>query len=149
VTLTKSLSKRAFWYVQDDHRRAIKTGEYVVFNHFVPRPAHSKDTFIERSVFSMFTSKDPMMKLTFIKRVGCSAGETLTVDGDYYYCNGTYLGRAKHRSRAGEKVEPFHFSGAVPAGMIFAIGDHPDSFDSRYYGFIPRDQILEVAWPLY
>ena len=130
VTLTNSLSKRIFWAVNDDHQaRSIKTGMYITFDQHVPRP-------VSRVV-------------TFIKKAGCSSGEHLKVEAGSYYCNGKYLGHAKTKSLRGDPLTPFIYNGEIPAGMFFALGDHPDSYDSRYVGFISRDRIKEVAWALF
>lgn len=130
VSLTNSLTKRVFWSVLDTNKeKAIKSGRYVIFDQFVPKPT--------AKVF------------TFVKRVGCSAGETLKVENDYYYCDGGYLGMAKRKFLSNMPLTPFVFNGRVPKGMFFVIGDHPDSFDSRYIGFISRDRIKEAAWALY
>lgn len=130
VTLTNSLTKRVFWSRLDIHKeKPIRSGQYVIFDQFVPKPT--------AKVF------------TFIKRVGCSAGETLKVENDYYYCGGNYLGMAKRKTLSNAALTPFVFNGKVPEGMLFAVGDHPDSYDSRYIGLISRDRIKEVAWALY
>ncbi len=126
---THSLSKRVFWSVAADAQSRIKTGQYVIFDQFVPKPI----------------SRD----ITFIKRAGCTAGEVLKVENDYYYCNGEYLGRGRHKTRGGVEMTPFIYNGAVPANMVFAVGDHPDSYDSRYIGFISRDRITRVAWAIF
>lgn len=129
ITPTNSLSKRVFWSNPVDGARAVKTGEYVIFDQYVPKP-----------YFRM---------VSFIKRAGCAAGDVLKVDQDDYYCNGQYLGHAKRKSLKGEPMIPFVFNGIVPKDMIFAVGDHPDSYDSRYVGFISRERIKRVAWALF
>ena len=130
VTLTNSLIKRVFWAVKDDRKSAlIKSGQYIIFDQVVPEPA--------------------VHVVKFIKRVGCSSGEILRFESDSYYCNGKYIGHAKRQSLTGGALTPFVFNGEVPVDMIFAIGDHPDSFDSRYVGFISRVRVEEVAWALF
>lgn len=129
ITPTESLTKRIFWSVGRDPQTAVKTGQYVIFEQFVPKP-YSKN-------------------VKFIKRAGCTAGDTLKVENDYYYCNGQYLGHAKRKSLRGEPMTPFVFNGVIPGGMVFAIGDHPDSYDSRYVGFISRERVERVAWALF
>lgn len=129
VTLTPSLTKRVFWSAKDNRKdRPLRSGQYITFKQFVPKPMN--------------------MVLTFIKRVGCAPGETLSTGNDYYYCDGKYLGRAKKKSLDGDPLPPFVFNGKIPPGMFFAVGDHPDSFDSRYIGLISRSRIEEVAWAL-
>lgn len=130
VTLTNSLSKRVFWAVKDQEKtRAIKTGMYIIFDQYVPKP--------ESRV------------LTFIKKVGCSRGEHLKFDSESYFCNEKYIGHAKRKSLKGEPLTPFIFNGRIPEGMFFAVGDHPYSFDSRYVGLISRHRVKEVAWSIF
>lgn len=129
VTLTKSLSKRVFWSVKYDQKQNVKTGQYIIFDQYVPKPQNKMRTFI--------------------KKAGCTSGETLTVKNDDYFCDGEYIGHAKRKSLTGETMVPFVFNGKVPDGATFAIGDHADSFDSRYVGFISRTRVKEVAWALH
>lgn len=35
-------------------------------------------------------------------------------------------------------------SGLVPSGMALVLADHPGSFDSRYFGFVPLDSLQRV-----
>lgn len=131
VTFTHSLTHRVFW--RSDNPALIKTvhtGNYVIFRHFVPAPLNRVTQLI--------------------KRVGCSSGEVLAVDAqDDYFCNGRYLGRAKHKTLRGEPLTPFRYNGVVPPEMLFLIGDHRDSYDSRYMGFIETKDIREIAWAIY
>lgn len=39
-------------------------------------------------------------------------------------------------------------SGPVPAGMALLLADHPGSFDGRYFGLVPLDQLQRVR-PLF
>jgi len=100
------------------------------------------------------------------KQVVCSEGDELKITGLHYYCCSredsglkkcVYLGRAKLRSRKGESVKPFNPCGThhcvvkVPPGKFFVVNHHPDSYDSRYYGFVSFDgpyKILYVVRPL-
>ena len=127
--LTRSISPVLMWRVADpQHLREIKDGNYVDFDQYAPKPF------------------DKVMRL--IKRVGCSSGETLTMDkNDYYYCNGTYLAQAK-REVAGKPIIPFQFNGVIPAGKLFVVGDVARSYDSRVYGFVDRARLKGVLWPL-
>jgi signal peptidase I len=77
-----------------------------------------------------------------VKNVVCKEGMYLKVVGRDYYCNGVYLGRAKEKDRYGKYVENFKYDGVIPEGYYFLMGTHPDSYDSRYYGFAPRERII-------
>ncbi len=79
-----------------------------------------------------------------VKKVVCMEGDHLVVKDREYYCNGKYLCTAKKFSRRGERLENFKFNGKIPQGMLFLMGPHKDSYDSRYYGFIPIDKVSKV-----
>jgi len=40
------------------------------------------------------------------------------------------------------------FNGKVPEGTLFVSGQHRDSFDSRYWGFLDRKKVEAIAHPL-
>lgn len=85
-----------------------------------------------------------------LKRVGCTEGRTLSVnDNNEYFCDGDYLGKAKERNSKGALVKHFVWNGAVPQGLFFAVANHKDSYDSRYYGFVPAKNIKQKAVPLF
>ena len=131
VTLTPSVRYRVFYLDKSPDWSSIKDGDYV-----------------------MFVLKDPRIEkgkpCNLIKEVGCSEGDTLTEKGKDYYCNGNeYLGRAKDLSLKGEKLDNFKFNGTVPKGMIYVFGDHRDSYDSRYFGFIRKTDIKAKAHPVF
>ena len=84
------------------------------------------------------------------KKVGCVSGDSLSVKWKkHYYCNGTYLGYAKDKSIKGNPVENFIHNGIIPEGMLFVIGDHPDSYDSKYFGFLRKENVKAIAYPIF
>ena len=105
-------------------------GDYAVFPVFRKNP-----------YYRMF--KDKLLKIDV-----CDEGEVLTVIGRKYYCDGFYLGEALERDRRGNPVKNFVYSGKVPEGYFFAMGTHPRSYDSRYFGFVPK-KLAKKAWRLY
>jgi len=46
-------------------------------------------------------------------------------------------------------VEAFSFSGKVPDGALFVVGDSPDSYDSRYFGFLRKEDVIKIAHPVF
>lgn len=115
--------------------RDYKTGQYVVIQT---------------------DSADPFAKGRLItKKIGCAPGETLKIAGDDYFCREEYLGKAKHYSKTGVPVKPFNPCGSVvceqvvPDGMYFVVGTHKDSYDSRYFGFVPKEKIVARVIPLW
>lgn len=44
----------------------------------------------------------------------------------------------------GRPMSPALSPGVVPPGMALVLADHPGSFDSRYFGFVPLDSLQRV-----
>ena len=131
VTLTPSLKHRVYWLTRNPD--CVGRGEYVLF--------HDKELAAR---IGMKKSED-MMKL-----VGCNEGDLLTVDAEKkFYCNGEYLVRAKDVSLKGGRLENFVFNGPIPAGFMFVIGQHKDSYDSRYFGLVEKSRIRAKAYPIF
>lgn len=127
VFTTSPSLKHRFFYV-DLRRKEPKRGEYIAF--------------------WLYPDKIISEKQRSIKEVVCFPGDVLEVRGRDYYCNGVYLGRAKERSKKGIPVDNFKWNGVIPEGMYFVMGVHPDSYDSRYYGFVSKERIIGVGKPL-
>ena len=91
---------------------------------------------------------DPQMGCTpcsIVKRIGCMPGDQLVGDGGRYYCNDTFLGQARMDTR----FSPFVYNGIIPPDQVFLIGDKETSYDSRYFGLKPLDDIETVLRPLF
>ncbi len=128
VTTTASMRSRVYWLSFDTG--GIKRGDTVVFQD------------------SNIATKYKAKRLT--KILACDAGDTLTVQGfKEYYCNGQYLGRAKDKFLNGQTAVNFDFNGVIPAGKMFFIGQHIDSYDSRYRGLVDKSTIIAKAIPLF
>lgn len=85
-----------------------------------------------------------------MKIIGCDEGEVLTVDANkYFYCNGEYLVKAKDLSLKGEMLQHFIFNGKIPEGFMFVMGQHKDSYDSRYFGLLEKTRVIAKAYPLF
>jgi len=85
-----------------------------------------------------------------VKKVTCDEGEMLNARGKEYWCNGNeYLGRAKELSLKGERLDNFTYNGVIPKGFCFVLGDHKDSYDSRYWGFLDKKDVGALAYPLF
>lgn len=138
ITLTPSLNKRVFW--MNHNVKNIQRNDYVLFSLDTGRLSP------EVSIPDEVRRGD---KVRAMKRVACVSGDLLKVEGQDYYCNNTFIGRSKLLSIKGEKLIPFIFNGIVPEGLVFLTGDHPDSYDSRYYGFIDRMTFQAHAWPIF
>ena len=131
ITLTPSLDHRIFWVSKNPQR--VGRGDYVYF----------VDQELARKVGK------PELPNIF-KRIRCDEGDFLTVDAaKRFFCNGEYLGTAKDYSRKEEKMQYFEFNGKIPQGSMFVMGEHRDSYDSRYFGFVDKSRVRARLYPIF
>lgn len=128
LSLTASLHKRL--YLIDDDTSQIGRGDFVLFRH---------SSVATRGI-----------EQTMVKLVRCDEGDVLRVDNNKVLtCNGEYIGRAKDTALNGMKLQHFVWNGKVPAGLFLPMGEHKDSYDGRYYGFIAKSKVLKKAHPVF
>jgi len=85
----------------------------------------------------------------FIKYTKCLAGDKLEVKGLKYFCNGKYFGMALTHDSKGKSIKHFVYNGIIPKGKVFMFAPHPKSYDSRYWGFLNKKEIIgEVKWKI-
>ena len=125
-SLTPSLSHRVYLMKM---AKEVGKNDYVVFSLKGDRFAKDNDKLL--------------------KKVGCAEGEVLRTDGKEYFCNDVSLGKAKDFSLGGDRLVNFIYNGVIGSGFLFVIGDHKDSYDSRYFGFIHKGQVIAKAYPLW
>ena len=131
ITLTPSLANRVFWVSRNPHR--VGKGDYVFF----------EDAELARQVGK---PEHP----NIFKIIRCDEGDTLTVDaGKRFFCNGEFLGVAKDYSVKGQKMQYFEFNGKIPRGFMFVMGEHKDSYDSRYFGLKEKSRVRAKLYPIY
>jgi conjugal transfer pilin signal peptidase TrbI len=122
ITKTRSVKYHLFWEID---RKTPQKGDYVRL--------------------PLYEKKIGCAPCSIVKRVGCLPGDRLISKGVKYYCNSEYLGQCK----TGKNITPFQFSGTVPPGMVFLVGDKDNSYDSRYFGFQQIADIETVLLPLF
>ncbi|MDK9702557.1 MAG: signal peptidase I [Sulfuritalea sp.] len=82
------------------------------------------------------------------KRVAGLPGDRYRVERLAFYVNGTPAGKlnlcqTKYLPRYCDDRE-----GVVPPDSLLMMADHPNSFDSRYWGPIPQRQVVgTIIWP--
>ena len=129
VTLTPSTDHRIFFLKSGPVEKELEKGTYVMFD--------IRSEYIANGVSQRV-----------IKRIACGEEEDFSRIGDTFYCNGNKIGVAKSRSLTGMRLPRFFFNGRIPAGMIFVAGQHRDSYDSRYFGFLRKEEVQAIAYPL-
>ena len=141
VTITKSLNKRIYFINKGRQAEKLKTGDYVMFSLLKSK----RESDLPAKLVRMIEDDGGYLQ---IKRIGCSAGEELKNIGNEFYCKNKLIAKAKEYSLGGERLRNFEFSGKIPEGNMFLVGDHVDSYDSRYFGFIKTTDIIATLYPL-
>ena len=141
VTTTPSLNKRIFFIIKSKQIEKLKTGDYVMFSLLKSKPESDLPPKLVRMIKD--DGEDSQ-----IKKIGCAAGEEFKNIGNEFYCKNKLIAKAKEYSLDGERLKKFEFSGKIPKGNMFLVGDHIDSYDSRYFGFIKAKDIIATLYPL-
>ena len=127
ITFTKSVPFRFFIAVKT---KDFKRGDHIIFY----RP---KDKAFPGG--------------NLIKMILCMPGDMLEEKNRDYYCNGKYMLTAKTISRTGVPLKHFQFKGRIPENCYFVVGDGDikNAYDSRYFGFVKRQEIKARVIPLW
>lgn len=80
-----------------------------------------------------------------IKTVAATPGQIIEI-GDHVRINGSELAHSQLMAMdsQGRPMMPYR-GGLVRAGTVFVHSDYPGSFDSRYFGPLPTENILGLA----
>jgi type IV secretory pathway protease TraF len=87
--------------------------------------------------------------IKYLKKIVCKEGDFLKVKNRDYFCNEDYIGTASYFDGKLKPIENFTFNGVVPKDKYFVAGEHILSYDSKYFGFIDKSQILRKAKPFF
>jgi conjugative transfer signal peptidase TraF len=81
-----------------------------------------------------------------MKVVSAVPGDEICRRHDRFWVNGVEVAQVFHFYAPGKKLPQYYFCGRVPKDQYFLLGpQHPHSFDSRYFGFVSRSQIIGNA----
>lgn len=127
INLDTSIEGRLFWLYPN--KKSFSVGEVVFFKF-------KGSKYFKRGA-------------RFIKIIACLPGDFLTVKGRCFYCNSSFIGCAKRTDRQGNPAPLFKYNGRVPPDRYFVIGTNRDSYDSRYWGFVERNDIKGVAYRIF
>ena len=117
--------------------RSPHVGDYIVI-----RLSTTMQALAERR--SYIGSNTPLLK-----RVAASEGDRVCRRRQAVLVSGQHVVFALGFDRAGKPLPVWQGCHKLQDGQVFVLGTHPESFDSRYFGPINRDQIAGSAIPLF
>lgn len=148
LTLRRPLSQDTRAYLNTATIALSLMLAYSLFTHILIPATHSVNPLVlfrsgdvatELNQYVRFYRKDtylPGGEAHLVKRLGCMAGQYLQRQGNQFYCDGKEIAHAMTRDHKGHTLPVFRFTGIIPEGKAFAVGDTINSYDSRYWGFI-------------
>jgi len=84
-----------------------------------------------------------------VKYLAAVPGDRVVVDQEGVHVNGKLVVRGLQLAKKLKRPKTAFFADfIVPPERYFAVGIHPRSFDSRYWGLVRKDQILGIAHPI-
>ena len=135
---TVSLPAGLYYYVPGDVFD-LQEGDLVRFNYVAPKWVRDRH----------WTHKKESDN--YLKKIAGVPGDRITVNGrEISVCpqSGTpceVVAKRMETDRYGEAWPELQVGGVIPEDKFFMIGTHPASFDSRYYGYVDRSQLLGKA----
>lgn len=88
----------------------------------------------------------------FLKRIAALEGETFNIDLDKsaFYANGRYLGQIYTTDGTGKEMPIYNIGEKiVPKGYFLPYGMNPKSYDGRYTGYVPTENIYFKLVPVF
>ena len=83
-----------------------------------------------------------------VKRIVAVPGQDVVIGRRGIFVNGHLQAQSVplKADSAGRALPQISFSGRLAAGTYVVMGENPLSYDSRYFGPIPRSDVLERLW---
>jgi len=87
----------------------------------------------------------------FLKKVGAVSGESFSIDPatHQFFANGKYVGQIQETDSQKRSLPKLYGTFVVPDGEFLPVGEHPLSFDGRYTGTVPLQNIHARVIPLF
>jgi len=85
----------------------------------------------------------------FVKEVVGLPGDRIENSSEAVWINGEKVGAVRATDSEGRAVAPFVYRGRIPKGAYFVMAHAPNSYDSRYFGWVEEKQIIGEVIPLF
>jgi conjugative transfer signal peptidase TraF len=87
------------------------------------------------------------VKYYLMKPVAAIAGDHIKVDSQGVFVNKKFKGTIQKRDQQGHKLPKFHYNGLLKENLYFVMASARNSFDSRYFGPVHKQSIINIVEP--
>ncbi len=127
LNITPSVKVGIYLMEEYDNLKNLKKGDYVIF----PPPVQA----VKRDYHN-----------NFLKQVVANSNDIILVDNNQIFINGVFYGNIKEKDSFGNNIrtleEGIYF---LKEDEYFVMGEHFNSYDSRYFGSIKKNEIIYVG----
>jgi conjugal transfer pilin signal peptidase TrbI len=117
-------------FIVDTYDKQISTGNYFTFKIKGLEPKFKDGSY-------------------FTKLAAATEGELIEVKKDKVRAANGFYGPLDLLDKLGKEASEFERTETVPKGKIFALGTRPNSYDSRYWGYVDVEQIYGRTYAIY
>jgi type IV secretory pathway protease TraF len=117
-----------------------------VLTHFTLNESASEPVGLYRPTSAAFKRGSLVLLRMPLKRIAALPGDRVKFSPEGIYVEGTLIPNSA--PEPGLPHFPFG-SYTVPADMFVGLGQHPDSWDGRYVGFLPESLVSSTAQPVW
>lgn len=129
LNLSPSMEKGIYLLKEIDE---LKKGDVVVLNI----PLNIRETIYSRGYL-------PKNIKTLLKEVVAVEGDKVHVTHNKLYINGEFKGEIAEVDSKGRELVSYVKDGVLKSGEVFLLGKGENSFDSRYFGVVKKNEILK------
>lgn len=93
-----------------------------------------------------FLTKYTPKRNILAKQISCKENDELIRINNNFYCNGKQIATAKDFDSNNEKMDIYYPTNKIIAkDKLFVTSNHKNSYDSRYFGLIDKNEIIGAA----
>jgi type IV secretory pathway protease TraF len=127
---------------------ALTFGALYFLTHFTLNLSPSEPIGLYRPTHGAFKRGSLVLLRNPLKRLVGMPGDTIRTSGEGTYVNGKLIRDSEIPSGSPYRPYPFTTLTLAP-DQYWTLGDHPLSYDSRYFGAIPGTLIASTAEPVW
>lgn len=128
LNITPSIPLGIYILTDYDHQKELAKGTVVLFDP--PRLA----------------TKNRIYYNPLLKKVAATSSDNVEIRNSRLFINGKYQGAIQKTDSMGNRINMLREGiYIISPGEYFVLGDHENSYDSRYYGSLTKKEILQCG----